>query len=132
MFRSNVCIWRLRFSIRWQSRTVLFICRGGSICFGKSVFLIFFFLKKYDLLLCNWGNTKNCAFCKNQRPMVGWLEAGIPVCVCVVLSENFVLVSMVTTLYNIHFAWFFFHVIRKQRPCLTCPHFFDKIQLRTT
>ena len=43
LFWSNVCIWRLRFLIRWQSRTVLFICRGGSISITTIVYTLLLF-----------------------------------------------------------------------------------------
>ena len=38
---SNVCIWRLRFLIRPQSQTVLFICRGGSTTNVKVYIFLF-------------------------------------------------------------------------------------------
>ena len=58
LFRSNVCIWRLRFWIRRQSRTVLFICLWGSkyysstgLCTMKIFWLSFCFQNFRDDVL---------------------------------------------------------------------------------
>ena len=55
LFWSNVCIWRLRFLIHWQSRTVLFICRGGSTTKQKVFPGVFFFILRN---LKSWGKNK--------------------------------------------------------------------------